>query len=157
MLHLFIFRRNLNTDFVCRRGVLATIMLTPYEEKEEWNLAVTFYNGTYYLQERREEEPSFSEEKKKMNYWGLKFEQYLTAGIPLFCFRRRRCNHFSRNSRQMESLPYSYKVHLMKLFQANAPTSNVCFRHLLIKYILCTLLFINKKFNNPEFSFFCNI
>ncbi|XP_053390820.1 decapping and exoribonuclease protein-like isoform X2 [Mercenaria mercenaria] len=74
--------RNLNTDFVCRRGLLAKIMCTPYEKMENWLIAVTLHNGTYYLDEVETEERKENEERIKndeMCAWGWKFEQYLTS------------------------------------------------------------------------------
>ncbi|XP_053390827.1 decapping and exoribonuclease protein-like [Mercenaria mercenaria] len=81
--------RNLDTDFVCRRGLLAKIMRTPYEKKEDWLIAVTLYNGTYYMDDIETEQRKKDEAKwngREMCCWGWKFEQYLTAdskdGVP---------------------------------------------------------------------------
>ncbi|CAO1421853.1 unnamed protein product [Diamesa serratosioi] len=39
----------LNTDFVCFRGLLRLIMCTPYENQEGWIILATKFNGTIYL------------------------------------------------------------------------------------------------------------
>ncbi|XP_045212578.2 decapping and exoribonuclease protein-like [Mercenaria mercenaria] len=103
--------RTLNTNFVCRRGLLAKVMCTPYEEREDWIIAVVLHNGTYYLNEieteqkkqdkakmaeqKKQNEARMTEQKKQdearitddeMCCWGSKFEQYLKSdskdGVP---------------------------------------------------------------------------
>ncbi|XP_060570759.1 decapping and exoribonuclease protein-like [Ruditapes philippinarum] len=70
--------RKLGVDFVCRRGLLTKVMLSPYGDKEGWFIAVVYYNGTYYLNEIFPKE-RFKFENDEMSCWGWKFEQYLTA------------------------------------------------------------------------------
>ncbi|KAK7482519.1 hypothetical protein BaRGS_00026230 [Batillaria attramentaria] len=84
---------SLNTDFVCKRGLLARVMCTPYENNEELAIAVTKFRGTYFMCEistvllsPEEELEELSEEEAKelrqLLYGGYKFEQYVTADKP---------------------------------------------------------------------------
>lgn len=70
-------------EFVCRRGLLKTLMCTPYEKNEGWKVAAALYDGTYYLREyetiEERQRASLTETERKMCLWGWKFEQYLTA------------------------------------------------------------------------------
>ncbi|XP_013412715.1 decapping and exoribonuclease protein isoform X1 [Lingula anatina] len=81
------FPPNLHTDFVCWRGLLTKLLCTPYENKDGWLIAVTKFNGTYYLceydtPERIVERENMSERQDEMCYWGHKFEQYMVAAKP---------------------------------------------------------------------------
>ena len=83
--------RNLNTDFVCWRGLLTKLLCTPYENREDWIMAVTLFNGTYYLCEFDTESKVQREQTKTEKHdviccGGWKFEQYLTAGIVIRMF-----------------------------------------------------------------------
>ncbi len=40
---------SLNTDFVCFRGCLTTLMCTPFEPREDWRVAAVKFRGTIYL------------------------------------------------------------------------------------------------------------
>ncbi|KAH3861118.1 decapping and exoribonuclease protein-like [Dreissena polymorpha] len=76
--------RDLHTDFICWRGLLTKILCTPYENRDDWKIAVTRYNGTYYLCEYNTEAKiaqtaKLTERDKEICCWGWKFEQYLTA------------------------------------------------------------------------------
>ncbi|XP_074648892.1 decapping and exoribonuclease protein-like [Tubulanus polymorphus] len=76
--------KNLLTDFISWRGILTRILCTPYETRDAWIIAVSKFNGTFYLCE-------FETEKKlrealnpeprheQMSYWGYKFEHYVTC------------------------------------------------------------------------------
>ncbi|XP_014349784.1 decapping and exoribonuclease protein isoform X3 [Latimeria chalumnae] len=74
-------------DFVTWRGHLTKILTTPYEYNEGWLMAVTLFNGTYYISEveteaakkKREMRPEYLD---KMMYMGYKFEQYMCASDP---------------------------------------------------------------------------
>ncbi|XP_060587570.1 decapping and exoribonuclease protein-like isoform X2 [Ruditapes philippinarum] len=74
----------LDADFVTQRGLLTKLMLTPYVENENegWYIAVTLFNGTYYLNEVESDEKKERERKTVDDIEscrGWKFEQYLTA------------------------------------------------------------------------------
>lgn len=43
--------RSLSTDFVAFRGLLTTIMCTPYEKREGWQIFAVKYKGTIYLRQ----------------------------------------------------------------------------------------------------------
>ncbi|XP_070580799.1 decapping and exoribonuclease protein-like [Ptychodera flava] len=75
---------NLNTDFVTWRGHLTKILCTPYENRDGWLMAVSLYNGTYYMsevetEEAKQQRESMTDKHKEMTYWGVKFEQYVTS------------------------------------------------------------------------------
>ncbi|XP_060587638.1 decapping and exoribonuclease protein-like isoform X2 [Ruditapes philippinarum] len=77
----------LNTDFVCWRGLLTKFLCTPYENREGWLVAITLFNGTYYLcefetEQKKEQNASRTQRDDEMCCWGWKFEQYLTADSP---------------------------------------------------------------------------
>lgn len=79
--------RSLHTDFVCWRGLLTKLLVTPYENRDGWMIGVTLFNGTYYLcefetEEKRQQRKATTQRQDKMCCWGWKFEQYLTAGNP---------------------------------------------------------------------------
>ncbi|XP_060587575.1 decapping and exoribonuclease protein-like isoform X3 [Ruditapes philippinarum] len=72
----------LDADFVTQRGLITKLLLTPYEEDEGWYIAVTLFNGTYYLNEVESDEKKERERKTVDDIEscrGWKFEQYLTA------------------------------------------------------------------------------
>ncbi|XP_045212576.1 decapping and exoribonuclease protein-like isoform X1 [Mercenaria mercenaria] len=80
-------KRQLNTDFVCWRGLYTKFLCTPYENREGWLVAVTLYNGTYYLcefetEQKKQQNASRTKRDDEMCCWGWKFEQYLTADSP---------------------------------------------------------------------------
>ena len=75
--------RNLHTDFICWRGLLTKLLCTPYESRDGWILAVTLYNGSYYIcdietEKRRQQKETMTDKGRQMTYWGWKFEQYVT-------------------------------------------------------------------------------
>ena len=74
----------LSTDFVCFRGLLTTLMCTPYERREDWEFVAIKYKETIYLcktetEQQRLFEQSKSERQKQMESWGFKFEQYVLS------------------------------------------------------------------------------
>ncbi|KAK7093405.1 decapping and exoribonuclease protein-like [Littorina saxatilis] len=78
---------SLHTDFVCWRGLLTRLMCTPYENKDDWKIAVTKFRGTYFLCEfeterKKQREEQMTQQQDEMSYWGWKFEQYVTADKP---------------------------------------------------------------------------
>ena len=78
------------TDFVFDRGLLRTLLCTPYEQLEGWVIAVCRFRGTrymcmYYVDTEKKlqllEDSGFDDERhEEMCYWGFKFESYITAG-----------------------------------------------------------------------------
>jgi len=79
--------KTLHTDIVCFRGLLTTIMCTPYERKDDWMLEVVRWKGTLYLMQvetprRRAEKQKETDRQKQMSSWGYKFEQYMTSSAP---------------------------------------------------------------------------
>ena len=84
MQYILLFLSSLHTDFVCWRGLLTKLLCTSYEGRDGWQIAVTKYNGTFYLCEfeterRQQEKLRETERQREMSYWGFKFEQYLTT------------------------------------------------------------------------------
>ncbi|XP_006820314.1 decapping and exoribonuclease protein-like [Saccoglossus kowalevskii] len=75
---------NLHTDFITWRGHLTKILCTPYENREDWKMAVSLFNGTYYIsevetEESRDRRKNMTSAHKEMTYWGYKFEQYVVS------------------------------------------------------------------------------
>ncbi|XP_077980374.1 decapping and exoribonuclease protein-like [Glandiceps talaboti] len=75
---------NLHTDFITWRGHLTKLLCTPYENRDGWMMAVSLFNGTYYMsevetEEAREQRLNMPDRQKEMTYWGHKFEQYVTS------------------------------------------------------------------------------
>jgi len=71
----------LSTDFVAFRGLLTTIMCTPYEKREGWQIFAVKHRGTIYLRQmdtdaKLKAEANKSETQHRMCSWGYKFEQY---------------------------------------------------------------------------------
>jgi len=92
----------LNIDFISSRGVIKTILSSPYTEREEWIICASKYCGTIYLcqfytDEKEHHYAAATTLQKRMTPWGFKFEQYMVAGILkyvyknfiiyLFCFK----------------------------------------------------------------------
>ena len=74
----------LTTDFVCFRGLLTTIMCTPYERREDWEFVALKYKETIYLckqetEQQRLFEQNKSERQRHMESWGYKFEQFVLS------------------------------------------------------------------------------
>ena len=74
-------------DFVCWRGLLTTILSTPYERSKDWMFSIILYKGTYYLCEiqtdlNEQERINRDETNKNFTYWGFKFESYITSDSP---------------------------------------------------------------------------
>jgi len=72
----------LSTDFVAFRGLLTTIMCTPYEKREGWQIFAVKHRGTIYLRQmdtdaKLKAEANKSETQQRMCSWGYKFEQYI--------------------------------------------------------------------------------
>lgn len=69
----------LRYDFVCFRGLLTKIMITPFEQ-EDWTIRATCLKGTIYMWSF-EEERDFPN-KEKFVHWGYKFENYMFSKAP---------------------------------------------------------------------------
>ena len=74
----------LSTDFVCFRGLLTTLMCTPYERREDWEFIAIKYKETIYLCRTETEQQSLfeqskSDRQKQMESWGFKFEQLVLS------------------------------------------------------------------------------
>lgn len=74
-------------DFMCWRGLLTTVLNTPYEKQKDWMFSITLYKGTYYLCEietesHKQERLNMDERSKNFTYWGFKFESYVTSDTP---------------------------------------------------------------------------
>lgn len=75
---------NILTNFVCWRGLMTKFLCTPYNKSEPWKVAASLHHGTIYLreldtEEKRRKDANMSLREKQMCYWGLKFEDYMTA------------------------------------------------------------------------------
>ncbi len=82
--HIFLNFRLL-VDFIAWRGHFTKFLCTPYERREGWAMAVTLFNGTWYISEVETEEnrarrKNMNSRELEMTYWGYKFEQYVTSG-----------------------------------------------------------------------------
>jgi len=73
------------TDFVCWRGLLTKLLVTPYENREGWIIAAsrsggrTIFMDDYDTEGRKFNKSRMTEEHKEMTFWGYKFEQYVTS------------------------------------------------------------------------------
>lgn len=74
--------QSLNTDFVCYRGLLSKIMVSPYENTNRWVICATKFKGTIYLCEFHETYPPPDNYYNKLSFGGFRFEQYLTSYYP---------------------------------------------------------------------------
>lgn len=77
----------LKTDFVCWRGLLTTMSVSPYEKFNDWMFSIILHKGTYYLceietEKHKNERLNQDEKSKSFTYWGHKFETYITTDIP---------------------------------------------------------------------------
>jgi hypothetical protein len=84
---LFLFL-SINADFVSWRGLLTKLLCTPYENREGWKVAVSYFDKTWYLCEFEADQAAAddfknSDRQKEMTYWGFKFETYITSGITI--------------------------------------------------------------------------
>lgn len=73
----------LSTDFVTFRGVLTTIMTTPYEQQEGWLICGSKFRGTVYIcpfmsEEKKERETNRDDRFNQFCYGGYRFEEYIS-------------------------------------------------------------------------------
>jgi len=78
----------LDIDFISSRGVIKTILSSPYTEHKEFIICATKYRGTIYLCNFYTDEKEYYHVtatmlEKQITSWGFKFEQYMVAGISL--------------------------------------------------------------------------
>lgn len=88
---------SLSTDFVMFRGLCTTIMCTPYEKRDGWQLFAVKHKGTIYLRQMDTEaqlkaEANKSEHQLRMCSWGYKFEQFMLDDL-----RKEREEGFNEN------------------------------------------------------------
>ena len=89
--------QSLSTDFVCFRGLCTTIMCTPYEKRDGWQLFAVKHKGTIYLRQMDTEaqlkaEANKSDHQLRMASWGYQFEQYVLDDL-----RKEREESFNEN------------------------------------------------------------
>lgn len=73
-------------DFLCFRGLLTMLMLTPYEQ-EPWIILATKFKGTIFLCNKRTERAKATrlkqtERDRKFMRYGFKFESFILADSP---------------------------------------------------------------------------
>lgn len=78
---------SLNSSVVCYRGLLTTMMCTPYDWREDWQIKIIKWRGTMYIcqvetDQRRAQRLKRTPRQKTMSSWGYKFEQYMTTSDP---------------------------------------------------------------------------
>lgn len=78
---------SLSTDFVCFRGLLTTLMCTPYERRDGWEFNAVKFKNTIYLcavetEGRRIQRQNETQKNRDMCSWGFKFEQYVLSEEP---------------------------------------------------------------------------
>ena len=68
-------------EFVCFRGLLTKVMITPYENRESWKIVASKLHDTIYLWKIEEVvSKGHNPRLDEMTLWGFKFEQYLCSG-----------------------------------------------------------------------------
>ncbi|KAI8059289.1 hypothetical protein BC940DRAFT_328364 [Gongronella butleri] len=74
-------------DIVTWRGIMTKLLCTPYARREAWDLRLTRYNDTIYIEEstatklEKQQEPK-SVRQQMMCYWGYRFETLSTVSTP---------------------------------------------------------------------------
>jgi len=79
--------KNLHTNFICFRGLLTTLLCTPYERRDGWELHVSKWKGTLYLlqvdtPQRKRAKADETDRQRVMSSWGYKFEQFMSSSEP---------------------------------------------------------------------------
>ncbi|KAI8076909.1 uncharacterized protein BX664DRAFT_367400 [Halteromyces radiatus] len=74
-------------NIVTWRGIMTKLLCTPYCRNEPWELRVTRYNDTIFIEEqatedKKKKEAEASVRQQLMCYWGYKFETLSTVSIP---------------------------------------------------------------------------
>lgn len=81
--------KGLAADFVCYRGLLTQVFVTPYFTRDPWCVLATKYKGTVYLcnyvspERMREYEARDTEYSIKCSYYGKNFERFVLTEDPL--------------------------------------------------------------------------
>lgn len=74
-------------DFVCYRGLLTQICITPYSTRDPWSVVAIKFRGTIYLcnyespEKKKAKEASESEYSRKCAFYGKNFERFVMTGI----------------------------------------------------------------------------
>lgn len=94
-----IFQRTPRYTFVSHRGLLSTVMKSPFEYRDGWRICASKFKNfiflcAFYTDEKKEllARPP-SPRTQRFEYWGYKFEQYLLTG---WFVNQRTINSFSR-------------------------------------------------------------
>ncbi|XP_031847152.1 decapping and exoribonuclease protein-like isoform X2 [Nomia melanderi] len=79
--------RWLEPEIICYRGVLTTLLSTPYDTEEGWIICAAKFKGSIYLcsfdtDAKKQRTSSQSAYQNKCTAWGYKFEQYLLTDKP---------------------------------------------------------------------------
>ncbi|XP_017889062.1 decapping and exoribonuclease protein-like [Ceratina calcarata] len=77
----------LQPDFICTRGPIKTLLLTPFEKFNGWILCASKFKGTIYLNyycsdDRIEQISNFTPEQTRNIEWGFTFEEYMLSDTP---------------------------------------------------------------------------
>ena len=84
---IVITQKDFMVDFVCFRGLLTTLMCTPYERRDGWEFNAVKFKKTIYLcavetDQKKSQRLNESQRQKDMCSWGFKFEQYVLSDEP---------------------------------------------------------------------------
>ncbi|XP_076246172.1 decapping and exoribonuclease protein-like isoform X2 [Calliopsis andreniformis] len=79
--------RCLEPEFICNRGSLTNLFITPYNCEDGWMICASKFKGTIYLcsfdtDEKKREKLKRTEYHKRCIAWGYKFEQYMLSDTP---------------------------------------------------------------------------
>ncbi|KAG5671409.1 hypothetical protein PVAND_001607 [Polypedilum vanderplanki] len=82
-----IINKRVNADFVCFRGLLKTIMCTPYEWHESWIILASKFKETIYLfavetEQKKNKRLAETKRDKMFQRYGHKFENYIFSNDP---------------------------------------------------------------------------
>lgn len=77
----------LKPDFICWRGLITSLLTTPYEKDKDLQFAIIPYKGSFYMCEiytelAKQQKTNRDEKSRQFEYWGHKFEGYITADDP---------------------------------------------------------------------------
>ena len=75
-------------DFVCYRGLLTRIFISPYFPSDPWTILATRYRGVIYLchytspEQQQAEDQRQTEYSQRCCYYGKNFERFIFTGEP---------------------------------------------------------------------------
>ncbi|ORX44911.1 hypothetical protein DM01DRAFT_1295045 [Hesseltinella vesiculosa] len=74
-------------NIVTWRGIMTKLLCTPYARNEPWELRLTRYKDTIYIEEeatqkKKDQEANASVRQQMMCYWGYRFETLCTVSSP---------------------------------------------------------------------------